>query len=440
MFHRQVDADEFPETGGWWNPTPESHAKAAFSSHLMKRFAAKARDFLRNEIGVKALLATENNGPVLSPVMEMRAHAGDYIDFHFYVDHPTGPDSRLGLVSKLDNSNPLSRYRKPYRSIGFKRVWGSPLCVSESNFCGPNEYRSMAGLLTGAFSAIQDWTGIWTFTYAHSREKLLHDGYAPSGRFDLALDPVMQASDRLALLLFLRGDQKTPSAAYANVFDTEAMSVTDPKPLSASPGWRESGLEWRARLGISFDGKCPDGVTCVKAYPETEVPPGNPPSVGVSADSETGRFTVCGERTAGGFAFPGDRIEAGPLVAIVKGTQATVAASTLDTNPIRSSRRILVWHLTDLQGEGIVFKDETRRGIVKWGTEKLIVRDGEAEIALALEDPVDCKVFALESDGRRSSGIPAVVKDGKLCFTASVRQADGACMNYEVVRCAGAED
>ena len=48
--------------------------------------------------------------------------------------------------------------------------------------------------------------------------------------------------------------------------------------------------------------------------------------------------------------------------------------------------------------------------------------------------PPPFKVYALGTDGRRECEIPVKFADGRLSFTASVRQPFGGCLYYEIVK------
>ena len=480
-----ADPNAFPEEGGWWNPSPRSEALSAFWAWCLERFSRKATAFLRDELHVKAMIATENNGPVLPNVLRMRARAGDFVDIHFYNEHANPPpatakeETGLDLDNVFRNNNVLTDYRRDHRSVAFNRVWGRPFTITERNMGGPNFNRAMAGLLTGAYAAIQDWTALFTFAYAHSRGKLFEGTENPPGRWDLAIDPLMQATDRLPILLFLRGDQVTPQAAFANAFSNTAMDPTMPKWLGIAPGWKDRGLEWRARLGCSFDelGPLPEGVTRVEAWPADAggsrfvaaadgtkpVPPeigatsaaGDPPaprqlpSCGVTADETKGNLIVTGPRTCGGFVGEGETFEAGILAANVRGHRALVAAASVDGAPLAESPRILVWHLTDLHGRGFKWGGKVTKGVVdehvgivswgEWGHPVLMLHSGEADISLALRGasgtrPPSFKVYALDTAGHRLAEVPCRWEAGRLNFIASSRQKFGGCMYYEIVK------
>ena len=473
-----AEPDAFPEKGGWWDPSPENSAKAAFWAWVCGRFSRRAAAFLRDELGVKAMLSTENNGPVLPAILQMRAEAGGYVDFHFYTEHANSAskaareETGLPLHSTFRNHNPLQDPRGMYWDVAFNRVWGRPLVVSESQMGGPNFNRAMAGILTGAFAAIQDWTGIWTFAYAHNREKLFDGIDAGPGRFDLSLDPLIQATDRLPMLLFLRGDQPTPEAAFADYISNAAMRADAEGHvlLPRRPTWVENGLEWRARLGVAFDGEMPpSGVEILAGEGEQQADNNNldAPLCGVAVDGEKGEIVVTGPRTCGAFVQAGDSFEAGMLSASVRGHSALVAATALEGAGLADASRILVWHLTDLHGEGFSWGGDIvkssywrQTGILDWGSSRLMLHTGEAEVALKLErggtEPAaqnsdrrivspapsgDVRVFALDTAGNRRAEVPAVLEAARsesspyqtLRFTASSRQPFGGCMYYEIV-------
>lgn len=175
-----------------------------FSLWLERRIAERGSAFLR-EIGCKALLTNDNNGSQHGEG-EAATPLFDYVDNHFYIDHPSFLDNNWQLPSRCDNSNPVSyggpgMFRKDYAK-GFSK----PYTITEWNFAGPGKYRGLGGILTGAKAAIQEWDGLWRFAYSHSRESLTDNPANSPGYFDVATDPLSQASDRASICLFLRRD------------------------------------------------------------------------------------------------------------------------------------------------------------------------------------------------------------------------------------------
>ena len=115
---------------------------------------------------------------------------------------------------------------------------------------------------------------------------------------------------------------------------------------------------------------------------------------------------------------------------------ATVFISSLDPGgaPIRTSRRLLVTHLTDLQDTGTRYGEAARQTLLEWGNVPHLVRDGAATVHIALAEPAAYTVWALSTGGRRTEKVAASVADGQLVFTAAVRGAEGARMLYEIAR------
>jgi hypothetical protein len=62
------------------------------------------------------------------------------------------------------------------------------------------------------------------------------------------------------------------------------------------------------------------------------------------------------------------------------------------------------------------------------------MRNGTADIALAIDNLEACEVWGLDMSGKRLERIPAAARNGKLAFTASVKGLNGARMYYEIVR------
>ena len=451
-----MSPDAFPESGSWWNLNAKANAMSSYWAWTLRRFADRATAFLKGELGVKALIATENNGPILPEISRTRADCGGFVDTHWYTEHANAASAKdrkaagLPIVSTFRNHSPLKAETDAFCKAGFWRAWGRPMTVSESNMGGPNFNRAAHGLQIGSFASVQDWTGIWTFALAHHAVKLFDGCRAAPGRFDLSLDPLLQAADRMAILLFLRGDLPTPAAAFANVLSADDLSPASRDTLLATPAWggeADPGLAWRARLGLAF-GSAPAGVVGRGPQDAPLAADEEPPGVGVKVNREKGEMSVAARRFAGGAADAGSYILAGPLVARVAGSRACVAAASLTDDALPRASRILLWHLTDLHGEGFSwggripwYGGESLTGVVSWGTGKrLFARAGVADVALRLERPEEYAVWALDAVGNRMERIPTRIRDGRLVMSLGIRPGAPARFYYEVVRLVGEND
>jgi hypothetical protein len=173
---------------------------------------------------------------------------------------------------------------------------------------------------------------------------------------------------------------------------------------------------------------------------------------GLRLDKERGSMAIITPRTCGGFAESG-RLEAGilsfeilpsPLVSASPSSvlgesnasvPTTLWASSLDGQPLATSSRILVVHLTDVQGEGARYADASRTILLKWGKAPFI-ETGSANVTMQLEPRGEAgfTVFALDMAGNRKAEIPAEYRDGTLRFTVSTSGPQGGRIFYEIIR------
>lgn len=122
--------------------------------------------------------------------------------------------------------------------VAFTRLANKPFTVSEYNFSGPGMFRGVGGIMTGAMGALQDWSALWRFAYAHRLENMF-DGEGTAGYFDVSTDPLSQASDRASICLFLRRDldvaQGRVAAGPLSVDITGAPATVWVSALDAAP-------------------------------------------------------------------------------------------------------------------------------------------------------------------------------------------------------------
>ena len=106
----------------------------------------------------------------------------------------------------------------------------------------------------------------------------------------------------------------------------------------------------------------------------------------------------------------------------------------MDGVSLSSSKRVLVFHLTDILNTGAVFKSTVRTDMTNWGELPYLAAVGEAKIALKNANR-GLKVWALAPDGTRLRQIPAVYEGGVYRFTAKIAAGEGAnapTMMYEL--------
>ena len=435
--------DEIPDT------IPDnlySQPFATFLADAETRLYERLRDFVRDELRCPVPLSSLSAWFEPEPYALPRA-AFDYIDTHFYVDHPKFLDRPWRLPSSSPNANPLRGSSRGAQDCVWIRQFGKPFTVSEFNFCGPGRYRGVGGIATGALAALQDWDGLWRFDWSYNRDGMVGRA-APMGFFDVASDPLSLAAERAALCLFLRGDLAPLAAEEPLVLDPAALR--DPAHGARFlPSLGDNAKAWRSRVGTRLSG--PAGLSAASRLSgssslsnhvsrEATLPPrsgdvsGEAARNGVYIDV-TGSFLIETPRTCGGFAESGTHT-AGPLTfallasgksaasppvsgalplsgppalsqlsreaalspggalsreaalspegALNQPVAATVWVSALDGEPIATSSHLLLTHLTDVQNTGIEYADPDRTILLKWGWLPHLTRNGSARIELSL--------------------------------------------------------
>ena len=426
-------------------------ATVLFLADCERESVGRKIDFLKS-LGCRALLTTGNHGPENAPNQRVRAHPGlDYVDTHCYEAHPRfigkEPHQRWWVPSRAANGNPVEKIDSfALAYIPWARMAGKPFTITEFNYCGPSFHRGIAGLYGGALACAQDWGGVWHFEYGSSIDRVFGPPFTPN-YFAVSDDPMMTASARTFASLFLRGDAPVAEGRVNLTVDNRALMPEGPgkgdcEEFKVAPKSKEA--VWLARVSSGME-----NVPGALNLPLSEwgwrkygtcntnaLPLGRLPSYPYARnDRERGVFTVETERTCGAFGPAGVPLRAGALSATLERAGATICVTSLDGAPIRRSSRLLFSHLTDAHGGGTAFEDADCTVCTSFGKPPILVRDGAAQVSLALDAPEAYRVYELALDGSRRAEVPAAAHDRRLEFRAAVRGADGrAVIEYEIAK------
>ncbi len=442
---------------------------AAFCAFLEARMFGKMKTFLRDELGCKALL-TNMNGWTNRTATHAARMEYDYIDDHFYVDHPRFLANRWQLPSSCPNTSPIRAGAPGGRRNAFVRQFGKPFTISEYNYSGPGRFRGVGGILTGCLGALQGWDVIWRFAYSHNRKALFQA--SPAGYFDVVSDPLNQVAERAAICLYLRGDLREAPHSVAIAVDPNGARDGKLPNLSPAPEWSE--MAWITKVGTTLAAAPEDalgdivlpldatawppkgmskansdttrakaGEEIISSMRDKQWLPGN-----AAADwprvlrSETGEIVIDAPRdvlildtprTAGGYAPAGETIETDAVTVRVEETDATVWVSSMDGAPIAASRRMILCHLTDLQNTGARFGEQARKTLYAWGRLPHLVRSGSATVRIRTRTPGRAVVYALSIGGRRLHRLPVEREGNEWVVRPVIRGPGGkARLVYEI--------
>ncbi len=384
------------------------------------------------EAGVKTLVSGGNWWENMAQVYEREAL--EVVDNHQYADIYYGASGNVVMhfnnQANLQNGSPA--YSLPIM-MASTRVFGKPFTVTEWNFCNPNRWRAEGGLTMGAYAALQDWDAIFRFAWSHERPPMFKQ--SPSKGFDIVTDPLSQLTERQAVLLFGRRDA-APAKGSA------AYGVTADEAFGGGLGdmWSRglyplpfTELGHTMRIGsFAADGGRKPALAVDKVYTaanKKEIPAFNRAGVSdtreTSIDYNKGSLRVSTPRTAGVCSLKKQDLSAGPLAVSGATAFCTVSASSMDGADLERSKRVVVFHLTDLLNSGAVFTNEKRTDMTNWGDLPYLAAAGEAKIALKNANK-GLKVWAVAADGTRLREVPATYEDGAYRFTARIAAGEGA--------------
>ena len=195
-----------------YDTTGKRRDVAAFALFLadceQRIFDAVAR-VIRDELGCRAPLSSLSSWYYPEQYL-LPLSSFDYIDTHFYVDHPVFVGKNWQFPSAISAANPF-KTGGDLPGAAWRRLPDRPFCITEWNWASPMGFRTASGLAVGALAARQDWSGIWRFAWSHAARGVEEPGSLPMKYFDLHSDPAQLASERAAICLYLRGDMEVTS-------------------------------------------------------------------------------------------------------------------------------------------------------------------------------------------------------------------------------------
>ncbi|AHF89054.1 hypothetical protein OPIT5_01000 [Opitutaceae bacterium TAV5] len=428
------------------------------------RSDARLFDYLRNTLKTRALLTGSNFGTTQGLAI-VRQHY-DYVDNHRYWDHPGFPKTAWRAPFSFKQQNATREKAAVPREIMATRIFGKPFTVTEFNFCRPNQYRAEGAVLMPAYASLQDWDALYNFQYAQSRDMALDGSHA--NYFAIAADPVGLIADRTSALLFIRRDiapavhsvawALRPEEAYLDIWKRVSEKYThlglvsrigsivgDPAQI------RESGnpaiplvtgtkppLEnplpprtWLADVNIAA--RLQDGGVLSPGSIDAAETRYTSDTGQIELRSDTGAVRVVTPRSELFLLPPGIDIE-GKCVSVAGNTaQAAISVIALDDEPLATTRRILVTHLTDALTAGARFDSPDRKLLEDWGNPPHLVRHGEATLTLRLP-PGGWKAWTVDATGARVRVIPVHRKNSGFVMTLATVTPEGTQLACELVR------
>ena len=353
-------------------------------------YYGEMRAYLR-KLGVRCATTGSNHWEDLGVALRADARE-DYIDRHFYWDHPEGG---FGSFQKFDNTpmltNPLDNGLVPLLSQ--MRVAGKPFIVTEWCFCWPNDHIAEGPLIGTLAACQQDWdVMIWfDFTGADWADTI-------DNEFDLGNKPHVFAQWPACALMFYRRDVAplpnvlTASASDADLF--AGRTLNDGFPLDAAFTHR-----LQTRMGEA------------RSQPASPLPFASSGDVWKTDqsqwDAQKGVLAVNTPRSVALVGFTGGQtVTLGPITFAPTTEFSALLLASLDGQPIADSRHLLLTATARAENTGMIM-NSGRTSVTHPGRAPIRVEPVRGDFSLNAGS--NWKAYALDEHGRRVQSLSLAI-------------------------------
>ncbi|MBK1687675.1 hypothetical protein CKO37_09150 [Rubrivivax gelatinosus] len=432
---------------------------ARFITELQQRAFRRMDEHVR-ERGFKGLTTGYDSWSFYGGDLTRQALAT--IDMHAYQGVPTRhgqAGSQLRQDSLFDNG------ARMVRSLAVARQWGKPMIVSEYGQPFWNRHRHEAAALVPAVAAHQGWSALCQFGETPIQPRYEASRFSRRSAiypFGIGADPVARAGERLAALLYRRGDVSASAHRVRLRLDAEAVFERGlwrqqvPEALSSlalvAPIGLDFGSPARAAAGeltlpLAVGERAADDAGALRdplgaLRRAGVVAPDNasrPPSRVFESDTGELRFDAPARRIvvntprSAAVVLDGGSARAGALEVRDASAPALFAAASLDGQPIVRSRRLLLWAVTDALNTGMRFSDAQRTTLQAIGSFPPRVQPVAATLRLHGLAAAGLKAWPLGLDGQRRTALPLRGVDGGVELSIdTARLPEGPALFFEI--------
>ena len=423
------------------------------------------------KLGFKGLTTAYDNWGFFNTDIS-RATPG-WVDMHSYHVLPTNHGRVGSSIQQISVHQNSARY---VRELTNARQWGKPFTVSEYSQPFWNRWRNESAALIPAVAAHQGWDAICQFS-----ETPIQFDYGPSNfslrqaifPYGVGADPIAHAGERLAAMLYLRGDVAPARSSIHIHLDAQASLTrnggweqipeglsrlglvsaigidmntnrSQPQPGQLSINLPSDSSQWREKLesqllrgGLdvgSWSTASLRDAGLISSKNLTQVNNGtyHSDTEQILFNNDQKIITITTDKTLV-IVAPQGNFSAGSFQVENKADATLFAISSLDGKPVNSSQRLLLWVLTDAINTGMTFEDSTRQTIKSVGHFPPMVKPAIATLRFSNENAKKFKIWPLSLNGTRHLPIPTSVQENKLEVHIDTQKLpDGPALFFEI--------
>ena len=386
-------------------PPERFSIEVEFFIEVERRYFREMESYLKNSLKVRV--------PVIATADHSHSNSGyalvsstsllDIVDGHTYWQHPgaRGPQNTPMV------NNPL---RSTVVELSRTAFAGKPYIVSEVNHPFPNEYASEGIPILAAYAALQDWDGVFWYTF----EPKLPRDWAPviGDPYDISHDPVKMPQLAAGALMFIRGDIGPARKVLKRSYTAQQVQESLRLPQSESPYFTPGfPLSLPLRLGSrisSLSGKASEKIDLRDSDP---IASDTGELIWHTSPEMGGLVTVDGERSQAEIGFLGaNRKPLRHLAPEIDNRFASLILTALDSQPIARSTRMLLTAGAAAGNSGMEW-NESRTALKRWGASPTIIEPVTGQVLIRNIDKArSVTVAALDGSGQRIGGPVRAVK------------------------------
>jgi hypothetical protein len=367
-----------------------------FMVDVEKDFIREIIDFLKNDLGVRVpITASQIN--YHSP--EIVAQTCDYADIHAYWQHPRFPRRPWDPVDWTIANTPMEASPGTDALLGRTpwRLLDRPFTISEWNIPDPNDYAASVVPFAAMVAALQDWDGVFFFQYQSGEG----DWYADRIQryFSFNGQPAKLALLTACAHLYRRGDLQPLAQTAAGTLDT------------LLPGT----LALSHRIGIDPQASAAASIT-PPTEPRLSTPDGR--VVWDASDRQRAHVVINTPATRAAWGLiGGGRFDLGGIglqVGQVDRDYAVLVVTSLDGQPLESSKQWLLAAVGSAQNQGMVWNESRTSVGNQWGTGPAIVNGITAQFEVGQKVR---RIQALDGRGQPRGEVPLQTTGSSTRFT-----------------------
>ncbi len=382
-----------------------------FYAGVDEQYFSGMRSFVKDTLGARAMVT--GTAPWWGFLGDTAVQSKmDYVDGHYYWDHPWWPTGQEWAPTGWQISNtPWVNQLPDFSGLASQAVEGKPFTVSEFNHVFPNRYALEGPLLAAAIANLQDWDAVYLFDYASSTKDFART--STGSFFDLAGNPVKLAQMPVCSRIFL-GRQSTVAADDVGIElnpDELAAGYAAGK-VNAGQFLESKGLDRRtylqSRLRISkFDR--PEAAPLDHTLAPGSVAASNGEFVWNSDDPQAAYVLINGPAVQGAVGFiKGRTMNFGEWEFTAGGSSPDHMAVLLQSDdrvPLRETTRMILSIWTEHRNTGMVWNADQTSIDDRWGGDPPIIRPAGVDLKLRLSSARTIRLYPLDERGNRRNSL-----------------------------------